>query len=742
MDQEGQYFHLGDSIDRESISSEILKGLITAIDKNPFVNLLDVQKVGSREALVIAVDVEIPQNPPVPIKRTERIAIVSSPDENTAPLILALRKDFPNTPHQNLVNFSEPKSICLFDEPFSEVKLRLNSVMFLQRVMDWLSRAAIEELHLSDQPIEPLLLCNERLIFDPKIFLSPGENDSYVLRRHSDNPLVLKVYKVDALPTDEKGHGEISHLLLPIIVPPWHLRLIEYRPSSFIDLGILLEKLGVNLQELTIQFIKNISLSAKWSEQQNFQIIILLYLQKTRIENGPVEDQEFWAFLIAEKIGDLAIKLGIMARNEGKLGVLLGQPISKDLELTHVFPLKPTFVLTKEFARTLSGLNQFDPRIMCIGAGALGSQVIINLARQGFGKWHIVDNDILLPHNLSRHSLSFLYGELNKANGVALEVNGLLNSDKSAEAYSVDILQEIKIESSSLHQTMAECDLIADFSTSRAVSRMLAFLDNPTGVITSFITSNGQYLVILSEGNGRKVHLDDLEAQFLSTVIDTPELSAIFAGDTNKTIYSGSCRDASVELPQDTVSIFSALVSKFIKNTSFHNAPCIYVWKLDNNRMTLSTYELPVQEVKIFKSNEWDIHVLPKVISEMEKNRSAHFPNETGGVLIGTLDFVHRVAYVTNVLPSPEDSIEWPNSYVRGVKGLREQVERIKVTTGNDLYYVGEWHSHPYGFSSQPSPEDEKAFKILSVEMANEGLPGIMLIKGDDSSPYLLFDFE
>ena len=44
-----------------------------------------------------------------------------------------------------------------------------------------------------------------------------------------------------------------------------------------------------------------------------------------------------------------------------------------------------------------------------MGAGALGSQVIITLARSGFGNWTIVDEDDLLPHNLARHALNGFY---------------------------------------------------------------------------------------------------------------------------------------------------------------------------------------------------------------------------------------------------------------------------------------------------------------------------------------------
>jgi tRNA A37 threonylcarbamoyladenosine dehydratase len=46
-----------------------------------------------------------------------------------------------------------------------------------------------------------------------------------------------------------------------------------------------------------------------------------------------------------------------------------------------------------------------EVRHFCLfGAGALGSQLMNNLSRAGFGRWTIVDNDKLLPHNLARNA--------------------------------------------------------------------------------------------------------------------------------------------------------------------------------------------------------------------------------------------------------------------------------------------------------------------------------------------------
>lgn len=60
------------------------------------------------------------------------------------------------------------------------------------------------------------------------------------------------------------------------------------------------------------------------------------------------------------------------------------------------------------------------------------------------------------------------------------------------------------------------------------------------------------------------------------------------------------------------------------------------------------------------------------------------------------------------------------------------KIEKIKNISGKRLNYVGEWHTHPEGCSVNPSPDDRIAHEMVCKEMADEGLPGVMLVFGDN----------
>lgn len=87
----------------------------------------------------------------------------------------------------------------------------------------------------------------------------------------------------------------------------------------------------------------------------------------------------------------------------------------------------------------------------------------------------------------------------------------------------------------------------------------------------------------------------------------------------------------------------------------------------------------------------------------------------------------------------PPDSKEWPTGYIRGVKGLSSEVQRIRDITSDSLYYIGEWHSHPIGVGVQPSKDDKIALGWVNTFQSAMGYPGLLAIIGDSPMPnYLL----
>lgn len=83
---------------------------------------------------------------------------------------------------------------------------------------------------------------------------------------------------------------------------------------------------------------------------------------------------------------------------------------------------------------------------------------------------------------------------------------------------------------------------------------------------------------------------------------------------------------------------------------------------------------------------------------------------ETGGVVIGRYnEFGDRVV-VSKVSGPPRDSRRSAFSFIRGVAGL---TNRLRVDWRDGLYYVGEWHFHPFA-APKPSGTDLKQIKAFA----------------------------
>ena len=72
-------------------------------------------------------------------------------------------------------------------------------------------------------------------------------------------------------------------------------------------------------------------------------------------------------------------------------------------------------------------------------------------------------------------------------------------------------------------------------------------------------------------------------------------------------------------------------------------------------------------------------------------------PHETGGVFVGAVNYKAKTIHVVDLIAAPPDSKSNPVCFFRGVEGLPEKVNEVNVNSGNQLGYIGEWHSHPFG---------------------------------------------
>jgi len=733
---EPEYFEWGAPAARDALVKSEAIAFISAVQKHAGARLLRFLKDADNEGVEFEIPVTIPQRPAAVIRKHERICVIFGMDPHRPPVVLALRRDFPNLSHSTLVSRDDPVSLCLDAREFEEARLSSTPELFLCRIASWLRRAAHGELQAQDEHLEPFLLQTEAVIVDPDLF-DPSRLD-VVLQLVSISNEPYPLYRLVEAVQSRGSQKERPLLRVYLRAPLWCSQAITRCPTTLAELCEILRRIGINMIDVLRCFVKEIRDLQDHAKLMSCRCMLIVALPKTRSPQAKPESFDFWLVFIETDMSELGCHLGILEKHGRDLGSIIGEVEASGLENIPVRVTVPFLEFNRPMARLMADVKtENNPHIAAIGAGALGSQVALNLARQGIGKWTIVDKDRLLPHNLARHGLLFGSVGMNKAHAVAQEIQRLLHDPEAAKGCAVDVHR--LGDRDEPMEIIRQADLIYDFSISSAVARRLARIQTSAPRTSAFLIGDqGCSLVILSEGTTRSVRIDDLEFQLAAESLGSADLSNLFRSSGAGIRYGGGCSDITAILAQDHLAIHAGIAARFLRDNQTASEPSINVWSRADD-LTFSRTTVRASPITVHDIGKWTVRLTDLALDAMRYLRLQHLPNETGGILLGMVDFAWNTIYVCSILPSPPDSDECPWAYIRGTKGLPQRLQAIEEQTSGLITYVGEWHSHPEGCGASPSPRDREAHKWLKSRMAETGHPGLILIVGE-AEPFLMLD--
>jgi integrative and conjugative element protein (TIGR02256 family) len=384
-------------------------------------------------------------------------------------------------------------------------------------------------------------------------------------------------------------------------------------------------------------------------------------------------------------------------------------------------------MLTPETAAQFNGVPPIAGAMAFVGLGALGSQLFMNLWRSGFGRWTLIDRDLHLPHNDSRHALVNGIGEF-KARAMASFAGAVF--PEHVPAYIVADVLTPGSGGIEVQTAIENSAAVIDCSASVAVGRHLARSYGGGRRVCVFLNPSATDLVLLAEPADRSIRVDQLEMMYYRAILEDKQMEGHLLRTDAPVRYSNACRDLSTIISQDYIAIHAGVGSRAIRNALTSSTATIAIWRTDD-RGTVTRIDVPVATPVEYSAQGWSV-LFDSVVQEMVANhRFRRLPNETGGILLGSFDMARKVVLVSAALRSPGDSKEWPTVYIRGSAGLRAAVSRSEIATGGGLEYVGEWHSHPSGATAGPSKDDRRALSLLSEVMAEDARPAVMLIVAD-----------
>lgn len=729
-----EYFAPGDRSDesgREHLYPQTVS-LLKACENNPYIMVREVRisetsPTRSEFIIIDAADGTVAAGNQAGIRRTERLAIEVNPGAEIPVLALALRKNFPFLSHQHASEPNSPKILCLYEASWGAVERNWTPERFIQRIFWWLRESAGMRLHRDDQPLEQLFYLSPYQLILPANHLDyfNSTGSKLIIEKFSEGrPVILKAVPEQVKPAVKPFR------LLGLSVPPVDASVIAVYPENLGKLETQLKAWGSELlspltdavyEAITVEGIRPASGSGEG-------LLILLWIPRMR--GGKTERTDVMGYVVQSSFSELANALDILGpKNENGIqhrALLLGGPVSTQWRALPLVPVEIRSALNADRARDLSGVDGASATFHGIlaGVGALGSALAAIWTRIGWGKWTFIDPDRLLPHNLARHIGEDCHIGLSKPHIVQHLTQSVYPHEPPHQAINKSILDDDKDISSAMN----EASLVVDVSTTFEVPRTLALRDDSPRTVSMFLTPSGLSSVMLMEDSERHYRIDAIEGQYYRAILEHEWGTTHLQHNYGDRWVGGGCRDISVRLSNECIYLHSGILSRQLRQSVLTDNARLCVWASDDISGTVDVHEIALCPVLSVDTGEWTVKYDQGLIHKMQLIRLDALPNETGGTILGVTDFKNRTIVLVYVLPAPADSKSTPTSFVRGEEGQQEALDRAQQLTARVVDYVGDWHSHPQGYTAKASTEDEKLIKKLHQKMSVDGLPVVMLI--------------
>lgn len=741
------YFEFGEplpEIDPALLGDERLRTLLKACQAHPDIEVRELRRVsgdtGFDLIVIEAGDGAVAPRNEAGIHRRERLALYYQ-DENGIPFqVRALRRDFPDTLHQNGVESGTPKSLCLYEQDWDTIERSWTAPKLLAQILRWLEKTADGTLHAPDQALEQVFYGSGIQLVLPADFAVEIDKPEHELRlqRALGTPqrivLIGTVGRSDPAISSALPFQVLSVALDGVAHPP-----IQAPPTTLGQLQGLLERAGTSLfpalTEITCAKARDGATPVKGDKCKK----VMLLLRVPRVRDYVRERVDVLGFLLDADLAGLGLALGVLQQTQPN-GTAFPFHQLDTAQTTAVndgawsqiglMPVDLRESTTRASARHWSGISEGagEFRGLLAGVGALGSALADLWARAGWGCWDYVDPDLIEPHNPIRHIAR--QGDVGQ---LKVDVVQALTAATLGESCSDSAALPVKANAGNeqaLAAAIARASLLVDATTTLSVPRDWSERDVPR-TASVFLAPSGHASVLLLEDAERRVRAASLEAQYYRAVLRSPWGARHLTAESAVRRTGAGCRDHSLVMSAESVLLHAALLSRRLRQLKDCDTASIGVWSADSENGAVTFQDVPVRDMRQLACGNWKIYWDGGLDEHLRSLRARSLPNETGGILLGVTDHKLRTIHLVDALNAPLDSVSSPEGFTRGREGVAQARQDCLARTARMVDYVGEWHSHPRGVSAAPSGLDVELLAHLATALVSDGIPGVMLIVGE-----------
>lgn len=626
----------------------------------------------------VCVDIDSRANSRSFLRRTEPVVIVLNIKnwETTPPIVFPDRSDFPykQFPHVFYEGREFPAGLCLTRENlydwYSEHTLR----DYVIRLNEWMQDAARKNLIKVEMRDE----------FEPQRYMGKAIETTFYRLFYNDCML-----EQQSAPSSKyfslNVHSEIS---------------IAFGTDEFLSQDD--NAIGVRL------YRGNNGIDDEWIANYPRQLGILYEFIERK--GYPFNKQEFMSLMEGKDYAYFMLALLRPTRiidKDSRINYLCFRAKSSDV-LNDVREAHIEEVMIKDYpnldtARRLSQTpgSIAEKRFVILGCGALGSKVALHLFRSGVDHLTLVDNDNLEPHNMCRHALlcTPLFETTNKAELLKKAMNNMfLGVPDHIEAHTTDAL-------SFLNSTdLSKFDIIIDATASAAVLHGLDTITFPVNTkVVRLGLSEGGSIGISYINTGSKRLLSDYYAEILRQAIRDDDISNWLKQEKKNSLedirIGEGCHSNTMRISDDTISAHAASMSSVIRHIfepPLHDGFMISIADdIFPGSMVTNWYDAPeFTEFHCENDKAWRVRIANQILIEIRTQTRIHGRNETGGYMYGHVDYKRNLIYVLSQF-IPSDSKHDISRLGLSKKGFKAFDKLVEDRTAHQLYYLGDWHSHP-----------------------------------------------
>ena len=722
---------------------ERLRDLLLACHWHTDFEVVELRELPGLDQFAIVVDAgdgTVAPGNPLGIRRRERLALMLHPDANLPPDVRALRRDFPDTLHQNATQGDEPRSLCLYEQPWSTVERSWTPQTHLRQILRWLEKTADGTLHAGDQALEQLFFTTGEQVIVPASLAHAHAHagDVHALQLvqvHRENGRATLT--VNAGGTAVGGVPEFE--LLTITVAPIGHPPVCRPPNS---LGMLDDQLGgwgTSLFPTLLEALRACGQRGVTPAPASSPRRILLLVRIPRRIDDEIQRVDVCGFIVEGDLASVGLALGALRQDNGRVAYSFQYlppeqpPIVPESQRWRDFKLYPVDVRyspDRSLARWMSGVPEADADFYGVlaGTGALGSTLADLWTREGWGHWDLVDHDLLEPHNPVRHVARVGDAGQAKANVVRRHIDALLDTGPT-ESMAI-VARANATGNAALEAAIGRARLLVDATTTIDVPRDFSEREGPR-VASAFLTPSGRSAVLLLEDAQRGIRASTLEAQYYRAMLTQPWGSTHLSAGAHVRLGAG-CRDRSLVLSHELITLHASQLARRIRLGTASDEAQISIWTLDDATGGVVVERVAPSAPRGEQLMGWQVRWDESLEDQLQRARRTAFPNETGGVLVGVVDHKLRTIHLVDGWPAPSDSQADATGFTRGKENVLAQLEECHRRTHRMVSYVGEWHSHPPGHSNAPSGVDGVLLGRLAMQLSQDGVPALMVIVGEN----------